>query len=526
MRPLRKIGLLLLGLVLLPALGYVATRVHSLSENEALIEQIYDHQLETVLFSVNQHAWDVTSRWAGDLEQRLAWEPDAVAAARSFLAKTPTARAVFLADTSLRRVQLVALGAPVAEVRAEDMALSPALTRQLDQRRQAGYRQLEPLTLTRDSTGTTVALAFLADLAQAPYVVGMLLDTGAFITDVLMPKLQDAARSRFTLGVLARGHDKPVYATDTLRVEAIRLQRQLWLFDGYTLGIHLRGTSIEEVMKARLYRDLSLIALLAVVLLIGAGIAFRNVRREVELARIKSDFVSNVSHELRTPLSLIRMYIETLELGRVTSDAQRQHYYHVISQETLRLSRLINNILNFSRIEAGRKDYRMAPTDLNTVVRDVLDRYAFTLEQQGFDIACRLDDALPLVHGDAEAITEALINLVDNAAKYSPGRKQVALTTGLDAGDAYVEIEDAGIGIAAEDQGRIFDAFYRASGSLVHDTKGTGLGLALVRKIMDAHGGRVSVQSQPGHGSRFRLSFHPVGPAEAPAKALRAVGDS
>jgi two-component system phosphate regulon sensor histidine kinase PhoR len=311
-----------------------------------------------------------------------------------------------------------------------------------------------------------------------------------------------------------------------LRVEAIRLQRKLWLFDDYTLGIHLKGTTIEEVMKARLYRDLILIALLAVVLLIGAWVAYRNVRREVELARIKSDFVSNVSHELRTPLALIRMYIETLELGRVTSDDQRQHYYRVISQESLRLSRLINNILNFSRIEAGRKDYQMQPTDLNAVVREVLERYAFTLERQGFDVDQRPGAARLVVRGDAETITEALINLVDNAAKYSTDRKRVELTTGREGDDIFVEVADDGIGIAPEDQARIFDAFYRASDSLVHDTKGTGLGLALVYQIMEAHGGRVTVQSQPGHGSRFRLYFQPADPADVPPRALHTVAES
>jgi len=526
MRPLRKIGLLLLALVLLPALGYVATRVHSLSENEALIEQIYDHQLETILFSVNQHAWDVTSRWATELEGLLTQGPDEVAAVHTFLVKTPTVHAVFLADASLRQVRMIVPDAPTQTVRAEDVALTATLVEQLARRRQVGYRQLEPVTLARDSTGTTIALAFLAGFAEAPPVVGMVLEAGTFITDVLTPKLQDVARGNFTLGVLAHGRAKPVYATDTLRVEAIRQQRRLWLFDEYTLGIHLRGTSIEAVMKTRLYRDLILIGLLALVLLIGAGVAYRNVRREVELARIKSDFVSNVSHELRTPLALIRMYVETLELGRVTSDAQRQHYYRVISQETLRLSRLINNILNFSRIEAGRKTYQMVPTDLNAVVRDVLDRYTFTLEQQGFETVSRLDDALPLVRGDAETITEALINLVDNAAKYSTDRKKVALTTGRDGEAVFVEVADDGIGIAAEDQARIFDAFYRVSDGLVHDTKGTGLGLALVHKIMEAHDGRVTVQSRPGHGSRFRLYFQSVDPVAVPSGVLPAVAES
>lgn len=526
MSPLRKIGLILLSLVLLPALAYMASRVHSLSQDEALIEQIYDQQLETMLFSVNQHAWDVADSWARDLEQSMAHEVGEEAAARAFLKRTSTVQAVFVADTLLQDVRLIAAGDTVHAVPPSDVALTLAKVQQLAQRKRVGYRQLEPLVVHGNEGNTTIALVFYSTAGRDARVLGMVLDAGTFVSDVLTPKLQDVARERFTLGVFARGQDAPIYATGELRREDIRQQRTLWLFDDYTLGIRLSSVTVEEVLQRRFYRDLGLIILLAVVLLVGALVAYRNVRREVELARIKSDFVSNVSHELRTPLSLIRMYVETLEMGRVASNEQRQHYYHVISQETLRLSRLINNILNFSRIESGRKRYKLEPTDLNGVVRDVLDRYTFTLKQQGFETAVHLDVTLPLVLGDTGAMAEVLINLIDNAAKYSADQKLIELTTGSDEQRVYVEVADHGIGIAPEDQSRIFEAFYRASDSLVHDTKGTGLGLTLVKHIMDAHGGEVTLQSRPGRGSRFRLSFKPADPVGDPVHALQNVAST
>ena len=507
MRPLRKIGLILLALVVLPALVYVAYRVHELSENEALIQEIYDQQQETILYSVNQHAWDVANGWAGQLERRLVLEDNDTDAVQAFLQEIPTIRALILADTMLYNVQRVVAGEAMQPIEAEAVALTPEVVRQLMQRKQVGYRQLEPLALQRDSTAATVALVFVADAVETTYLVGMVLDAQTFITDVLTPKLQDVDRGQFALGVFTQGSEAPLYATDTLSLSVVRQQRALWLFEDYTLGIRLRGASVEDVSKTRFNRDLGLIGFMALVLFAGAWLVYRNVRREVELARIKSNFVSNVSHELRTPLSLIRMYIETLELGRVPSEDQRQHYYRVISQETDRLSSLINNILNFSRIESGQKRYRLTPTDLNTLVHEVLDRYALTFEKQGVEVAVHPETTLPLVRADADAIVEALINLVDNATKYSADHKVVTLTTGSDKEGVYIEVGDRGIGIPLEEQQRIFDAFYRASDSLVHNTKGTGLGLVLVHHIMEAHGGAVTVQSRPGAGSRFRLYF-------------------
>jgi signal transduction histidine kinase len=239
----------------------------------------------------------------------------------------------------------------------------------------------------------------------------------------------------------------------------------------------------------------------------GLFLVYGNVRREMHLSRLKSDFVANVSHELKTPLALIRLFAETLELGRVHGEEKARQYYRVINKESQRLTQLINNILDFSRIEAGRKEYRLAPTDVTRVVNDVVEAYRFQIEQQGFDLRLELPDGLPEINVDKEALGQALINLLNNAIKYSRDHRTISIGVRSHDGWVLISVADRGIGIEKAEHNKIFEKFYRASDSLVHDTKGSGLGLSLVRHIMDAHGGSVEVESAPGAGSTFTLSL-------------------
>lgn len=454
---------------------------------------------------MNQYAWDVTSAWAGKIDRLLSTLPPAAAGA-TFLEMTPTVQALLFADLQMQHVQRITRSeAPLPWQAAGIPPLKPeALAHLLDARR-AGYQKLEPVVLAQE-TSPVVALFFLTGEVDRLRLASLVLDSPAFIEDVIGPRLEDLARERFVLGIYRKGVQHAIYGTDDIPFSALRQQQALWLFPDYVVGIQLSGGGLEDVLRSRLRRDLGLIGLVALVLLVGMLIVYRNIRREVALAQLKSTFISNVSHELRTPLSLIRMYAESLELGRV-SEARRPDYYRIIAQESERLTHLINNILNFSRIEAGQKDYHRIPTDLNAVVADVLNRYTLILQQQGFSVLCRFADDLPLVNGDDEAITEALLNLIDNAIKYSREEHVLELTTGRIDNQVFVEVADRGIGIAPVEQQNIFEPFYRISNGLTHDVKGTGLGLALVRHIMHAHHGTVTLQSHPGRGSRFRLVF-------------------
>ena len=276
-------------------------------------------------------------------------------------------------------------------------------------------------------------------------------------------------------------------------------------FKGLKLFLRYKDRSIQEEVRRWAIAKTVLVGFIDLMLGAGLYLTYTNVRREVHLSRLKSAFVANVSHELKTPLALIRLFAETLELGRVPSDGKKREYYHVINKESQRLTTLIDNVLDFSRIEAGRKEYRFEPTDVGRIVEDVLEAYRFPIETQGFALEVRVAEDLPEVEVDKEAIGQALVNLVNNAIKYSRDEKSIRIALGKDDGRVLLSVADRGIGIARSEQTKIFEKFYRAEDSLVHDSKGSGLGLALVRHIMEAHGGDVEVESAPGSGSTFTL---------------------
>jgi signal transduction histidine kinase len=276
-------------------------------------------------------------------------------------------------------------------------------------------------------------------------------------------------------------------------------------FQGVVLQLRYRDRSIEEEVRRLALMKTALIGFIDVMLLAGLFLVYANVRRELRLSRLKSDFVANVSHELKTPLALIRLYAETLELGRVPSEDKARRYYRVINKESQRLTQLINNILDFSRIEAGRKEYRFRPADVGAVVREVVEAYRFPIEQQGFDLEVRIAEDLPETVVDPEALSQALLNLINNAIKYSGEGKYLGLDVRRDDGRLVISVTDRGVGISRAEQKKIFEKFYRVEDTLIHTTKGSGLGLALVQHIMDAHGGTVELESEPGKGSTFRL---------------------
>jgi signal transduction histidine kinase len=279
------------------------------------------------------------------------------------------------------------------------------------------------------------------------------------------------------------------------------------VFPGLILGIKLHGTTIANISNHFLRTAYLILGALS--LLMGGGmlLAYRNVARELALAKLKSDFVSNVSHELRTPLALIRLYAETLELGRIPNPGKRQEYYEIIRKESERLTSLINNILDFSRIESGKKEYSFRETDVADLVRGTLESYRFEIEQNGFQFEQKIDNDLPQVWVDREAIARSLLNLVNNAVKYSATEKYLGVNLYRHNGGVNLEVVDHGIGIPVKEQPKIFEKFYRVGDPLVHNTKGSGLGLSLVRHIVQAHGGEVAVESEPGQGSKFIITL-------------------
>lgn len=250
-----------------------------------------------------------------------------------------------------------------------------------------------------------------------------------------------------------------------------------------------------------------LIAFLLIAILLGGFLIFRSVNQEILLAQQKTTFAANVSHELKTPLTSIRLFAEILEKGRQPDREKQQHYLKMMVSESKRLSRLINTVLDFSRIEQGEKAYHKQKIDLMEVVRRVVENLKVPLEERGFTVRLkRLNAAVPVL-GDPEALEQALINLLANAEKYSGKRREIEVAVAIEGGQAIMTVSDRGIGIPKGAAKRIFNKFYRVDDRLTTRVKGTGLGLPIARAIVREHGGEVIYQPREGGGSCFSITM-------------------
>ena len=251
-----------------------------------------------------------------------------------------------------------------------------------------------------------------------------------------------------------------------------------------------------------------LIAFLLIAMVVGSWLIVNDLNRQVTLARQKTDFVSNVSHELKTPLTSIRMFSELLAEGRVIDPAKQSSYLHIITAETARLTRLINNVLDFGRLERGEKKYDFQDCDLVSIVRDTAESYRPHLESNSFTLDCHLCESPLLVWGDSDAIAQVLVNLLSNAEKYSNDARHIEINTrrhGSPLPYAEVQVLDRGPGVPRGCEEKIFEQFYRAHDSLSSGVQGSGLGLTLARQIARAHGGDVVYEPREGGGSCFAL---------------------
>jgi signal transduction histidine kinase len=276
-------------------------------------------------------------------------------------------------------------------------------------------------------------------------------------------------------------------------------------FSNWKAAVGLKNTDLDYLARNSFLHSAGATVLVLVFLLGGIALTIRATDREARLAQAKSNFVANVSHELKTPLSLLSLFSEILELGRVKNEEKKIEYYQVMRHESRRLNKLIDNILDFSKIEAGRKTYNFADADMADVIENVLSSYRYQIVNSGFDIQTNITANLPPVSMDSDAMAQAISNLLDNSIKYSREVKRLSITAEMLDSKLCVEIEDHGIGIPRAEQVKIFENFYRVGNGLVHDVKGSGLGLSLVKHIVEVHKGTTSLESDVGKGSRFRI---------------------
>jgi signal transduction histidine kinase len=295
-------------------------------------------------------------------------------------------------------------------------------------------------------------------------------------------------------------------------------------FDFWNVAVFRRPAADTDAVsgfRSRLY--LYLVLLLLVSILAGTGLGVAALRRQTRLASLKTSFVSNVSHELRTPLTSIRLYTEMLEMGGdgMASEA-RASSLGTIRRECERLQRLIDELLDFVRIERGIKQYRLEYEEMGPLVRGVAEEFRMLAESEGYRYEVSIEPDLPELRVDADAVRQMLLNLLSNAVKYSDSEREIVVRAFRRDAELGLQVEDRGVGIEPAEQQRIFEEFYRVDTRLSSPRSGVGLGLTLVRRLAEAHGGRVSVESERGRGSRFTV-WLPL--ASAPDPASRAAGD-
>jgi signal transduction histidine kinase len=264
------------------------------------------------------------------------------------------------------------------------------------------------------------------------------------------------------------------------------------------------GTGIPGLQKSFYFWT---IITLVVVLTFGAILIVRTIGREMDVLRLKSDFVASVSHEFKTPLTSMRALLERLQEGKVSDPGRMNEYFSQISRNTDQLNRLVKNLLDFSKIEEGRREYRFAPTDVVELVTDQIAEFKRNDLGPGIELRLRTDPDVPRISIDREAVSQAVANLLDNAVKFSPGNEAIDVHVGRSGGYVFIEVSDKGIGIPQDELGRVFEKFYQGKNAVKLSARGTGLGLTLVKHTAEAHGGEVSVKSQVGEGSTFRLAF-------------------
>ncbi len=353
------------------------------------------------------------------------------------------------------------------------------------------WRQIDPETV-----GARLTVGFKMDLEYLEEIIGgrLVMEQGSPSRPALTVATLDGKR---VFGEHAPAGSEPLVVRSF--VGALPFLR---------LEIRERHPELAEAAaNRRMYLYFGFLGTVALVIMVSVYVAIRATIAQLELSQMKSDFVSRVSHELKTPLSLIRLFGETLLMGRVKDSQRQEEYSRVIVKESERLSHLIERVLDFSRMEAGKKEYHFAMEDVSEIVRQ-----AVTLcepEARDKDVRFNIEVAAePLeANVDGEALTQAVVNLVENAVKYSPSNTVVTVRTQRRGAAAVIEVSDQGIGIDPSEQRKIFEKFYRPQNESTQKTRGSGLGLALVKHAVGAHKGRIALQSSRQQGTTFTLTI-------------------
>ena len=261
---------------------------------------------------------------------------------------------------------------------------------------------------------------------------------------------------------------------------------------------------IAEFVSRRSYIYGIAVALLLLGMVLGIVLILRDLSREKRLSQLQADFTSNVTHELKTPITSIYLFAESMFFDKLKSRSEEKEYLSIIMKESERLKRMINNILEYSKMEKGKHEYHFAETDLSALVKLVSHEMNYWFAEKNLSISMKIEDNISLLI-DREKIMQALSNLLSNAIKFSEEGKSINIELSRKAGHTILAVEDEGIGIPKDQQSKIFDKFYRVAQKETESISGTGLGLTVVKEIVEAHGGKIIVDSEVGKGSKFSI---------------------
>lgn len=502
-RTLAKISLVLLIIVSLPMGFYLVREFSTLSKNEEMVERVFSTQLESILYSINQYSENVVQQWSQSLDHPVDPQGELMQGLmENLFAKNEALKAVRFSDLTTQEEQAIYFNdsAFAVDVWPEQPELD----------RLQGYLEANYQRVQVQAFEERLLLYFLPKNRDGQQLCQLVVEPQAFIQQNLSPMIQQVAHDIFYITIADSVSNQVLFTTgEDSGLAQTSARAAMWYLPGHQLGIRLKSQTLEELASERTQRDNYMLMGVGLLVVLGFIFVVINVRKEIKLAEIKSEFVSNVSHEIRTPLALISMYAETLLLKRVKTEEKQAEYLQTIHEESARLTGIVNRILNFSRIERNRIKYHFDRIDLQQALPEIVADFNAHLSAAHVECQCEPGEPEAWVMADWESLKTVVGNLLDNAIKYSDKpEKRVRVRILKKAKHVWIEVEDNGIGISAKHQKYVFDQFYRVTeGDLAHRAKGSGLGLNLVKRIMKAHGGTVSVRSKLGEGSTFSLKF-------------------
>ncbi len=338
---------------------------------------------------------------------------------------------------------------------------------------------------------------------------GLLIDHNSLASEIKASILKNLSSTKETGWVVRNREGLPILESQDLQTGSIIIQTNFkGNFPEWNLHLYQQDPRLfESFLISRRGIYFFMFLLIGGILIFGSILTVRTVSRELELARMKSDFVSTISHEFKSPLTSIRQLAEMLQSGRVPSDERRQKYYDVLVEQSERLTLLTENVLSFAKMEEGKKDFRFESVDIGVLLEDIVSAIQDRVSHDGFELELKMESSLPTIQVDSSSITQGVTNLIDNAIKYSGELKRVIVRVFVEENTLAISVRDFGIGIKKEELNRIFDRFYRGGDELTRTVKGSGLGLTLVKQIAEAHKGNVRVESEPGRGSTFTIKL-------------------